>query len=100
MNENMKLKILNAYAGKGGNRELWGDEHQITAVELNPKIAAILFCKRLNLAAVTVSPIAICFPYNLSTHSINFSPSSLLVSNAIPIISLATIVLATPSFHA
>jgi DNA (cytosine-5)-methyltransferase 1 len=37
----MKLKILNGYAGKGGNRELWGDEYQITAVELNPKIAAI-----------------------------------------------------------
>lgn len=35
------MKILNLYAGIGGNRKLWGDEHQITAVELDPKIAAI-----------------------------------------------------------
>lgn len=33
------MKILNLYAGIGGNRKLWGDEHDITAVELNPKIA-------------------------------------------------------------
>ena len=36
-----KMKILNLYAGIGGNRKLWGDEHQITAVENDPKIAAI-----------------------------------------------------------
>lgn len=35
----MALKILNLYAGIGGNRKLWGDEHEITAVEINPKIA-------------------------------------------------------------
>jgi len=35
------MKILNLYAGIGGNRKLWGDEHNITAVELNPKIAKI-----------------------------------------------------------
>lgn len=35
------MKILNLYAGIGGNRSLWGNEHQITAVELDPKIAAI-----------------------------------------------------------
>lgn len=35
----MKLKILNLYAGIGGNRKLWGDDHDITAVEINPKIA-------------------------------------------------------------
>lgn len=35
------MKILNLYANIGGNRKLWGDEHEITAVELNPKIAAI-----------------------------------------------------------
>ena len=35
------MKILNLYAGIGGNRKLWGDEHEITAVELNPEIAAI-----------------------------------------------------------
>lgn len=35
------MKILNLYAGIGGNRKLWGDEHEITAVEYDPKIAAI-----------------------------------------------------------
>tara|TARA_Y100000310_G_scaffold345849_1_gene471316 strand:+ start:2532 stop:3236 length:705 start_codon:yes stop_codon:yes gene_type:complete len=35
------MKILNLYAGIGGNRKLWGDEHEITAVEINPEIAAI-----------------------------------------------------------
>lgn len=24
------MKILNLYAGIGGNRKLWGDEHEIT----------------------------------------------------------------------
>ena len=32
---------MNLYAGIGGNRKLWGDEHQVTAVELNPQIATI-----------------------------------------------------------
>lgn len=35
------MKILNCYAGIGGNRKLWGNEHEITAVEYDPKIAAI-----------------------------------------------------------
>ena len=35
------MKILNLYAGIGGNRKLWGDDHDITAVELNPEIAQI-----------------------------------------------------------
>jgi len=35
------MKILNLYAGIGGNRKLWGDEHDITAIELDPKIAKI-----------------------------------------------------------
>lgn len=38
------MKILNLYCGIGGNRKLWtpnGDEHEITAIEINPKIAAI-----------------------------------------------------------
>jgi len=34
------MKILNLYAGIGGNRKLWGD-HDITAVEFDPKIASI-----------------------------------------------------------
>jgi len=36
-----KLKILNLYAGIGGNRRFWGDEHDITAVEWETKIAQI-----------------------------------------------------------
>ena len=32
-------KILNLYAGIGGNRKLWGDEHDITAVEWDADIA-------------------------------------------------------------
>jgi DNA (cytosine-5)-methyltransferase 1 len=35
------MKILNLYAGIGGNRKLWGQEHQVTAVELDPAIAAV-----------------------------------------------------------
>lgn len=34
------MKILNLYAGLGGNRRLWGKEHQVTAVEYDPSIAA------------------------------------------------------------
>ena len=33
------MKILNLYAGIGGNRKLWGNEHQITAVEHDEQIA-------------------------------------------------------------
>lgn len=35
------MRILNLYAGIGGNRKLWGDEHEVMAVELNPEIAAV-----------------------------------------------------------
>ena len=35
------MRILNLYAGIGGNRRLWGNEHQITAVEMDPNIAAV-----------------------------------------------------------
>jgi len=35
------MKILNLYAGIGGNRKLWGNEHKITAVENNQEIAKI-----------------------------------------------------------
>lgn len=37
----VKMKILNLYAGIGGNRKLWGDEHEIVAIEIDPKIAKI-----------------------------------------------------------
>tara|TARA_Y100001963_G_C6586326_1_gene355863 strand:+ start:41 stop:682 length:642 start_codon:yes stop_codon:yes gene_type:complete len=35
------MKILNLYAGIGGNRRLWGNEHKIDAVEHNEDIANI-----------------------------------------------------------
>lgn len=35
------MKILNLYAGIGGNRKLWPEGHEITAVELDPQIASI-----------------------------------------------------------
>lgn len=35
------MRILNLYAGIGGNRKLWGDEHEITAVEWMPEILAV-----------------------------------------------------------
>jgi len=35
------MRILNLYAGIGGNRKLWGNEHDITAIEIEPKIAQI-----------------------------------------------------------
>lgn len=33
------MRILNLYAGIGGNRELWGGDLEVTAVELIPRIA-------------------------------------------------------------
>lgn len=35
------MKILNLYCGIGGNRKLWGDEHEVTAVEWDENIAAV-----------------------------------------------------------
>lgn len=35
------MKILNLYAGIGGNRKLWGNSHEITAIEYDAGIAAI-----------------------------------------------------------
>jgi DNA (cytosine-5)-methyltransferase 1 len=35
------MKILNLYSGIGGNRKLWGNEHEVTAVELDSNIAAV-----------------------------------------------------------
>lgn len=35
------MKILNLYAGIGGNRKLWGDTHKITSVEIDIRIADI-----------------------------------------------------------
>jgi len=33
------MKILNLYCGIGGNRKLWGNDHEITAVEYDLKIS-------------------------------------------------------------
>jgi len=35
------MKILNLYAGIGGNRKLWGNNHEIVAIENNAQIAKI-----------------------------------------------------------
>ena len=35
------MKILNLYSGIGGNRKLWSDEHQVTAIEFDNQIAAV-----------------------------------------------------------
>jgi len=35
------VKILNLYAGIGGNRKLWGDQHEVVAVEFDRSIAAV-----------------------------------------------------------
>lgn len=35
------MKILNLYCGIGGNRSLWGENHEVTAVEIDEKIAKI-----------------------------------------------------------
>jgi len=37
----MVLKILNLYAGIGGNRKLWSGDIEVTAVEIDPIIAKI-----------------------------------------------------------
>ena len=35
------LKILNLYAGIGGNRKLWDGNIEVTAIEIHPDIAKI-----------------------------------------------------------
>jgi len=35
------MKILNLYAGIGGNRKDWGDEHEVVAVEIDERIAGV-----------------------------------------------------------
>ena len=49
------MKILNLYAGIGGNRTLWGDNHDITAVEINAEIAGIYKSKFTNDNVVTIT---------------------------------------------
>lgn len=42
------MKILNLYACLGGNRYKWGDEHEITAVELDEELAKLYQERFLN----------------------------------------------------
>ena len=35
------FRVLNLYAGIGGNRQLWGNDFEITAVEYNENIAKV-----------------------------------------------------------
>ena len=35
------MKALNAYSGAGGNRKKWEGDVKVTAIEINPKIAAL-----------------------------------------------------------
>jgi DNA (cytosine-5)-methyltransferase 1 len=35
------MKILNLYAGLGGNRKLWGDEHKIWSIDINRDICEV-----------------------------------------------------------
>lgn len=48
------MKILNLYACLGGNRYKWGDDHEITAVELDP-VAAKLYKERFPNDTVVVA---------------------------------------------
>lgn len=49
------MKILNLYSGIGGNRKLWGNEHQITSIENDVYIAD---------AYLNFFPNDKCFPYD------------------------------------
>tara|TARA_R110000737_G_scaffold345249_1_gene373561 strand:+ start:479 stop:1099 length:621 start_codon:yes stop_codon:yes gene_type:complete len=43
-----QMKILNLYAGIGGNRKLWGNDHKITAIEIDQQTADIYKKEFLN----------------------------------------------------
>ena len=38
------MRILNLFAGLGGNRRLWGDEHEVVAVEWDVDVARAYSC--------------------------------------------------------
>lgn len=35
------MKVLNLYAGIGGNRKLWSEKYEVTAVELDSSVASV-----------------------------------------------------------
>ena len=47
------MKILNLYAGVGGNRMLWGDKHEITAVEFKDIVVKIVGLRIINLYLIS-----------------------------------------------
>jgi len=59
------MKILNLYAGIGGNRTLWREEHEVTAVE-NNKERAEVYQKRFPNDTVVVGD---AHKYLLEHHS-------------------------------
>lgn len=58
------MKILNLFAGIGGNRTLWGNEHEITAIESNQQIAYI-YKKRFPKDTVIIGD---AMKYNLNNY--------------------------------
>jgi DNA (cytosine-5)-methyltransferase 1 len=48
------MKILNLFAGIGGNRHLWGDKHEVTAIEQDDEIAQI-YHRRHNKDTVIIA---------------------------------------------
>ena len=40
-NKKTEMKILDLYAGIGGNRKLWGDKYEVTAIEIDEDIGLI-----------------------------------------------------------
>jgi len=58
------MKILNLFAGIGGNRTLWGDKHEIIAVEYIQK-RAMIYLKRFPNDEVIIGD---AYQYNLDHH--------------------------------
>ena len=59
------MKILNLFCGIGGNRTLWGNEHEITAVDNNQQVAKI-YLKRFPNDTVIVGD---AYEYNRDHHN-------------------------------
>jgi len=59
------MKILNLFAGIGGNRTLWGDKHNIIAIENNQQIAMI-YHKRFPNDKVIIGD---AYKYNLENYT-------------------------------
>jgi DNA (cytosine-5)-methyltransferase 1 len=51
------LRVLNLYAGIGGNRKLWPGHVEVTAVELDPKIGLHVFDSAFNKKQLRLSEV-------------------------------------------